>query len=136
LQTWLLRPLAFDHDARLTPTKYVNAFLKSNKKDFRDAEAIAEAVQRPTMLFVATKTAEQLGLQALLGVRSRRSGERSATVNEIRAFLLDRGFAAAQGIQRLRKALPDILATRSDVLSLRLIDAIEGLCADWQIHLE
>jgi transposase len=113
----------------------VNAFLRSNKNDFRDAEAIAEAVQRPTMLFVATKTAEQLGLQALLRVRSRRIGERTATVSEIPAFLLDRGFGVAQGIQRLRKALPEILATRTDVLSLRLIDAIEGLCADWQIHL-
>src|SRR4030095_12525936 len=51
------------HDPRLMPAKYVKAFLKGNKNDFRDAEAIAEAVQRPTMRFVATKTAEQLDLQ-------------------------------------------------------------------------
>src|SRR5262249_38520941 len=50
---------AFGHDARLMPAKYATAFLKGNKNDYRDAEAIAEAVQRPTMRFVATKTAEQ-----------------------------------------------------------------------------
>ena len=78
------------HDARLMPAKYVKAFLKGNKNDFRDAEAIAEAVQRPTMRFVATKTAEQLDLQALHRVRSRLVSERTAIANEIRAFLLDR----------------------------------------------
>ena len=94
------------HDPRLMPAKYVKAFLKGNKNDFRDAEAIAEAVQRPTMRFVATKTAEQLDLQALHRVRSRLVSERTATVNEVRAFLLDRGIAVAQGLHRLRAALP------------------------------
>src|SRR6202022_715955 len=126
------RLIALGHDARLTPAKYVKPFLKGNKNDFRDAEAIAEAVQRPTMRFVATKTAEQLDLQALHRVRSRLIGERTATVNEIRAFLLDRGIAVAQGIQRLRKALPDILATYTDVLSPRMIHAIIGLATDWR----
>ena len=105
------------HDPRLMPAKYVKAFLKGNKNDFRDAEAIAEAVQRPTMRFVATKTAEQLDLQALHRVRSRLVSERTATVNEVRAFLLDRGIAVAQGLHRLRAALPGILATRTDALS-------------------
>ena len=53
------------HDARLMPAKYVRPYSKGQKNDFRDAEAIAEAVQRPTMKFVATKTAEQIDLQAL-----------------------------------------------------------------------
>src|SRR5258707_6944069 len=56
---------AHGHDARLMPAKYVRAYSKGQKNDFRDAEAIAEAVQRPTMKFIATKTAEQLDLQAL-----------------------------------------------------------------------
>jgi transposase len=86
---------ALGHDPRLIPARYARAFLKGNKNDFRDAEAIAEAVQRPTMRFVATKTAEQLDLQALR-VRSRLVSERTATVNEIRAFLLDRGLAVAK----------------------------------------
>ena len=123
---------ALGHDPRLMPAKYVKAFLKGNKNDFRDAEAIAEAVQRPTMRFVATKTAEQLDLQALHRVRSRLVGERTAIVNEIRAFLLDRGIAVAKGLHRLRAALPDILATRTDVLSPRLLHIIEDLVGDWR----
>ena len=60
---------AFGHDARLMPAKYVRPYSKGQKNDFRDAEAIAEAVQRPTMKFVTTKTADQLDLQALHRVR-------------------------------------------------------------------
>jgi transposase len=60
---------AFGHDARLMPAKYVRPYSKGQKNDFRDAEAIAEAVQRPTMKLVATKTADQLDLQALHRVR-------------------------------------------------------------------
>lgn len=59
------------HDARLMPAKYVRTYAKGQKDDFNDAEAIAEAVQRPTMTFVATKTAGQLDLQALHRVRER-----------------------------------------------------------------
>ncbi len=59
------------HDARLMPARYVRPYSKGQKNDFRDAEAIAEAVQRPTMKFVATKTADQLDLQALHRVRER-----------------------------------------------------------------
>jgi transposase len=120
------------HDARLMPAQYVKAFLKGNKNDFRDAEAIAEAVQRPTMKFVTTKTEDQLDLQALHRVRARLVRERTAVINEIRGFLLERGIAVAQGYQRLRKALPDILATREDVLSLRMRHTIEELAADWR----
>src|ERR1700730_13857866 len=59
------------HDARLMPAKYVRPYSKGQKNDFRDAEAIAEAVQRPTMKFAATKTADQLDLQALHPMRER-----------------------------------------------------------------
>jgi transposase len=70
---------------------------KGQKNDFRDAEAIAEAVQRPTMKFVATKTSEQLDLQALHRVRERLVSQRTGIINQIRAFLLERGFAVRQG---------------------------------------
>jgi transposase len=123
---------ALGHDARLMPARYVRAYLKGNKNDFRDAEAIAEAVQRPTMRFVATKTAEQLDLQALHRVRSRLVGERTAVANEIRAFLLDRGIAVAKGLNRLRAELPGILGTRTDTLSPRLLHIIEDLIVDWR----
>ena len=72
------------HDARLMPAKYVRPYSKGQKNDFRDAEAIAEAVQRPTMKFVATKTAEQLDLQALHRVRERLVSQRTGIINQIR----------------------------------------------------
>src|SRR6266702_7968558 len=99
------------HDARLMPAKYVRPYSKGQKNDFRDAEAIAEAVQRPTMRVVATKTAEQLDLQALHRVRERLVSQRTVVINQIRAFLLERGVAVRQGQRFLRAELPGILAT-------------------------
>ena len=118
---------ALGHDARLMPAKYVRPYSKGQKNDFRDAEAIAEAVQRPTMKFVATKTAEQLDLQALHRVRERLVSQRTGIINQIRAFLLERGIAIRQGQRFLRAGLPDILATPPDILSARMVRVIEGL---------
>ena len=123
------------HDARLMPAKYVRPYSKGQKNDFRDAEAIAEAVQRPTMKFVATKTADQLDLQALHRVRERLVSQRTGVSNQIRAFLLERGIAVRQGLRFLRAELPGILATRSDVLSPRMSRVIEELAGDWR-HLD
>src|SRR6202049_166369 len=119
------------HDARLMPAKYVRPYSKGQKNDFRDAEAIAEAVQRPTMKFVATKSAEQLDLQALHRVRERLVSQRTGIINQIRAFLLERGVAVRQGLRFLRAELPGILAKRTDVLSPRMLHIIEGLADDW-----
>src|SRR5262249_55107652 len=123
---------AYGHDARLMPAKYVRAYSKGQKNDFRDAEAIAEAVQRPTMKFVATKTADQLDLQALHRVRERLVRQRTGIINQIRAFLLERGIAVRQGLRFLRAELPSILAKRTDVLSPRMLQIIEGLADDWR----
>ena len=123
------------HDARLMPAKYVRPYSKGQKNDFRDAEAIAEAVQRPTMKFVTTKTAEQLDLQALHRVRERLVSQRTGIINQIRAFLLERGIAVRQGLRFLRSELPVILATRSDVLSPRMVHLVEDLAGDWH-HLD
>jgi len=120
------------HDVRLMPAKYVKPFLKGHKNDYRDAEAIAEAVQRPTMRFVPFKSDEQLDLQALHRVRSRLVGQRTAVINQIRAFLLEHGVAVRQGPGALRQALPSILARRTDVLSPRIIHLIEDLADDWR----
>jgi transposase len=123
---------AFGHDARLMPAKYVRPYSKGQKNDFRDAEAIAEAVQRPTMKFVTTKTADQLDLQALHRVRERLVSQRTGIINQIRAFLLERGIAVRQGQRFLRTELPRILATPPDVLSPRMVRVIEGLTEDWR----
>ena len=120
------------HDARLMPAKYVRPYSKGQKNDFRDGEAIAEAVQRPTMKFIATKTAEQLDLQALHRVRERLVSQRTGIINQIRAFLLERGVAVRQGLRFLRAGLPQILAERTDVLSPRIVHVIEALAGDWR----
>src|SRR6058998_1432295 len=130
---YLSRKLAsLGHDARLMPAKYVRPYNKGQKNDFNDAEAIAEAVQRPTMKFVATKTAEQLDLQALHRVRERLVSQRTGIINQIRAFLLERGVAVRQGQRFLRLELPRILAAPPDVLSPRMVHLIEDLAGDWR----
>jgi transposase len=123
------------HNARLMPAKYVRPYSKGQKNDFRDGEAIAEAVQRPTMKFVATKTADQLDLQALHRVRERLVSQRTGIINQIRALLLERSIAVRQGLRFLRAELPRILATRTDVLSPRMLRVIEELAGDWR-HLD
>jgi len=123
---------ALGHDARLMPAKYVRPYSKGQKNDFRDAEAIAEAVQRPTMKFVATKTADQLDLQALHRVRERLVRQRTGISNQIRAFLLERGIAVRQGLRFLRAELPAILAKRCDALSPCMVSLIEDLAGDWR----
>ena len=123
---------ALGHDARLMPAKYVRPYSKGQKNDFRDAEAIAEAVQRPTMKFVVTKTADQLDLQALHRVRERLVSQRTGIINQIRAFLLERGIAVRQGHRFLRIELPRILATPPDMLSSRMVRVIEDLAGDWR----
>ena len=87
------------------------------------------------MRFVPTKTVEQLDLQALHRVRSRLVSQRTAVLNQIRTFLLERGIAVRQGLRSLRQALPDILSQRTDVLTPRMVHLIEGLAQDWH-HLD
>lgn len=85
------------HEVRLMPAQYVKPFVKTNKNDFIDAEAIAEAVSRPTMRFVAIKTDEQLDLQSLHRVRERWIMRRTAVVNQIRGLLLERSITVRTG---------------------------------------
>ena len=124
---------ALGHDARLMPAKYVRPYSKGQKNDFRDAEAIAEAV-RPTKKFVGIKTVEQLDLQGLHRVRERLVCQRTSVIDQIRAFLLERGIAVRQGLRALRTAMPNVLAMM-DKLSPRMIHMIEDLCTDWR-HLD
>jgi transposase len=84
------------------------------------------------MRFVPTKSVEQLDLQALHRVRECLVSQRTGVINHIRAFLLERGIAVRQGRQYLRAELPTILATRSDVLSARMLRMIEDLARDWR----
>jgi hypothetical protein len=83
------------------------------------------------MKFVATKTADQLDLQALHRVRERLVSQRTGIINQICAFMLERGIAVRQGIRFLRAELPIILSP-TDVLSPRMLRVIEDLASDWR----
>ena len=99
------------------PAQYVKPYVKTNKSDYIDAEAIAEAVQRPTMRFVPIKTEEQLDLQAVHRVRERWVMRRTAVVNQIRGLLLERGITLPKGRSHLEEGLPEILAEATSELS-------------------
>jgi transposase len=124
--------IALGHDVRQVPPAYARPFRQAHKNDFRDAYAIAEAVQRPTTRCVPVKTDDQLDLQALHRVRSRLISDRTAVINQIRGFLLERGIPVRQGLRFLRQQLPEILAKRTDVLSPRMIRIVADLSGDWR----
>src|SRR5947209_2590468 len=97
------------HQVRLMSPEYVRPYVKAQKNDDRDAEAIAEAATRPTMRFVELKSEEQLDMQTLHRVRDRLVGARTALINQLRAVLLERGFTAPQGRRKLEQALTVLL---------------------------
>jgi transposase len=105
------------HEVRLIPAQYVKPYVKTNKNDYIDAEAIAEAVGRPRMRFVPVKSDEQLDLQSLHRVRERWVMRRTAAVNQIRGLLLERGITLPQGRRHVDAALPGILADPATKLS-------------------
>src|SRR5437868_14399094 len=97
------------HDVRLIAAQFVKPFVKSNKNDFVDAEAIAEAVERKNMRFVPIKTDDQLDLQAMHRIRDRLIARRTSVINQLRAFLLERGLVFAKSPARLHERMPEIL---------------------------
>src|SRR5881392_4197589 len=90
------------HEVRLMSPEYVWPYVKAQKNDDRDAEAIAEAATRPTMRFVALKTEAQLDMQTLHRVRDRAVGDRTSLMNQLRAVLFERGVIVPQGRAKLR----------------------------------
>ena len=89
--------LALGHEVKQVPPAYAKPFRQGHKNDFRDAHAVAEAVQRPSTRCVPIKTDDQLDLQALHRVRSRLIGDRTAVINQLRGFLLEHGIAVTAG---------------------------------------
>jgi transposase len=120
------------HEVRLIPAQFVKPFVKSNKNDFLDAEAIAEAVDRKNMRFVPIKTDDQLDLQALHRVRDRLVSRRTAVINQLRAFLLERGIVFRKGAARLRKQMPETWENANLTLSLRMRNLLYLLWQEWK----
>ena len=117
------------HDAKLISPQYVKPYVKTNKNDFNDAEAICEAVSRPNMRFVPLKSQEQLDVQMIHRIREHLVKNRTATANMARGFLLNNGIAVPQGVKVLRKQLPHIFEDMDNGLSLVARDNISSLYA-------
>ncbi len=107
---WARELTRLGHTVRIIPPQFVKPYLKGNKNDANDAEAICEAVSRPGMRYVAIKSEAQQSMQAEHRVRARLIHDRTALSNEIRGMLGEFGFVLPAGLSALRKALPEILS--------------------------
>jgi transposase len=119
------------HEVRLISPQFVTPYVKSNKNDRNDAEAICEAAGRPHMRFVPVKSAEQLALQAIHRVRSRLVSARTRLVNQVRGLLTEHGFVIARDIGQLRRHLADIVGCGEGALN----DLVRGLLIEMQEEL-
>ena len=115
------------HDVRLISPQFVTPYVKSNKNDRNDAEAICEAVGRPNMRFVPVKSAEQLTVQAVHRIRSRLINNRTRLVNQIRGILSEQGIVVARDISKLRRALAEMANERTGTLESLLCSLIDSL---------
>src|SRR3979490_3324581 len=120
------------HEVRLILAQYVKPYVKTNKSDYIDAEAIAEAVGRPTMRFVPIKSDDQLDLQSLHRVRERWVMRRTAVINQIRGLLLERGITLRKGRRYIEAALPGIMEDADAKLS----GALRMLLAQLKLELD
>jgi transposase len=114
---WNRRFVELGHTVKLISPQYVKPYVKTNKNDACDAEAICEAASRPNMRFVSAKNIEQQSIQSVHRVRERLIGNRTALVNQIRGLLAEHGIIAAKGISQIRKHLPRIVEDMENELT-------------------
>ena len=114
---WAREIAKLGHEVRLMSPQFVRPYVKSTKNDARDAEAICEAVGRPSMRFVAMKSRAQQDMMALHRVRSLLIRERTALTNEMRGLLAECGVVGAQGTSALHRLIATILAESDDRIS-------------------
>ncbi|MEM7400298.1 MAG: IS110 family transposase [Pseudomonadota bacterium] len=120
------------HAVRLMSPEYVRPYVKAQKNDDNDAEAIAEAATRPTMRFVELKDEAQLDMQTLHRARSRLVANRKSLLNQLRAILLERGYTFAQGRRVLERAVDEMLAVPPQDLSARMIQLVADMREEWR----
>jgi transposase len=123
------------HTVRLIPAQFVRPFVKSNKNDYNDAEAVAEAVQKPNMRFVPIKTEDQLDLQAIHRTREGFVAQRTRVINQIRACLLERGIVLRTGRLYLQRQMASMLEDGEHMLSGVARMLLEVLWQEWK-HLD
>src|SRR5687767_6112326 len=111
--------------------EYVRPYVKAQKNDDRDAEAIAEAASRPTMRFVELKSEAQLDIQTLHRVRSRLVATRKTLLNQLRALLLERGHIFPQGRRKLEQALESLVDDPAFAVSPRMRQLVIDMRAEW-----
>jgi transposase len=114
---WVRELTKLGHAVRMIAPQFVKPYVKSNKNDAVDAEAICEAVQRPSMRFVPSKSIEQQDMQSLHRIRSQLVARRTAQTNQVRGLLLEYGLIIPIGINHVRKVLPSILEDADNALS-------------------
>ena len=122
---WARQFQVYGHVVKLIPPQYVKPYVKTNKNDANDAEAICEAVSRPNMRFVSIKEEAQQDIQSLHRFRQRVVQQRTALVNQIRGLLTEYGIIIPQGIGHIRKTLPQVLENQEGYLTSL---ALEVLC--------
>jgi transposase len=127
---WARRFREMGHQVRLMAPQFVKPYVKSNKNDGVDAEAICEAVQRPNMRFVSIKEVGQQDIQSWHRVRSLVVARRTAQVNQIRGLLLEYGIEIPKGRHNVRKRLPEILEDGENGLSFSFRGLLSGLYQD------
>jgi transposase len=116
---WGRKLILMGHDVKLIPPQHVKPFVQGNKNDYNDARAIAEAVNRPRMSFVAVKTEEEHDIQAIHRIRSQCLRDRTALSNSTRGLLGEYGISFSKGIAVLRRRIPELLEDADNGLSFR-----------------
>jgi len=116
---WAREMQKLGHEVKLIAPQYVKPYVKGNKNDYNDAEAIAEAAQRPSMRFVPIKSVEQQDLQNIHRQRELIKKSRTALVNQIRGLLAEYGIVIHKGLSSVRKDLPSILEDAENTLTFR-----------------
>jgi transposase len=129
---WARRFREHGHVVKLMAPQFVKPYVKSNKHDMADAEAIAEAVTRPTMRFVPIKDLAQQDFQALHRVRERLMKARTALINEIRGLLSEYGIVLPQGVTKFRQGLLPVLEQEQGKLTALSRAIFEQLYAEWR----
>lgn len=126
---------AMGHDVRVMAPQFVKPYVKSNKSDKLDAEAICEAVQRPSMRFVPVKSIEQQDLQSLHRMRSMAVAHRTALINQTRGLLMEYGIVLPEGPSHVRKQLPELLEDTGNGTTVELRELL-GLLREELVHMD